>query len=754
MQYTLRSTLDLSQVKDLKRDEPLRVAAVRDGRVLGSRLVDLAKARALDKLVVDVPFDLPPRESPAGVELRVGPEAPEAILPHYDALALRPTREQITALKPNAVLDLGKQRISDAIYLGWWRNCHRYTLTGRLVRQVARGTSVCNEPVPGAVVEAYDVDRFFFWLRKTLITTATTDADGFFTMTFRWCCWRWWFYPYLGWYIDQPQWDQLRDLLGRFRQLVPNVPIPIDPNPPDPQALLRLAKTLDAFDPHGAGNISLLPGGVLTSEIARPTENVSRAGSLLRPALKLTAEANKVLADIRAFYPWWWWRGTDCFPDILFRATQAAAGGVVIYDEPYSATRWEVTPSSSPIDVGNLRASDEALSVDICQDDIPEGDCFKFTDVGTVQVPQIGSVATGGALAGYAFPGSLDEPFGGTVDLYGRFGLVTITNPASFVDYYKIQVAPWGGDPTNLPTDAAYSDVPYARLGRLGRHYWGVVNTPTPHTDWIPYDFGPEPGAGPKQGLYRTVESFQREFEAANGGPPGAWGWIWTAAQWIATIDTSYLPNGLAVLRLVGYREAGGTLTSRVMLNCTLATEEQSVELLPLTLDNTPLTDVTIVGLDINSVPYPSAVCQELPLKAGDVVTIHFRANDPRNHLRDFSLAELHRLGCSSSLLNSSLAGEPSSTVGVSNYAAYIAAVGSAARPFWNGGSYKVDVTVGAPPPVSAGCNDCGYDRLQFPFSGAYDIRLNAWKRVTNGRSLLFSDESNMLVVVKRTDAP
>ncbi len=556
MEYTLRSTLDLTQVKDLKRDEPLRVAAVRDGRVLGSRLIDLAKARALDKLAVDIPFDLPPRESPAGVELRIGPEAPEAILPHYDAHVVRPSREQITALKPGAVIDLGKQRISDAIYLGWWRNCHRYTVTGRLVRQVVRGASVCNEPVPGAVVEAYDVDRFFFWLRKTLITTATTDTDGVFTMTFRWCCWRWWFYPYLGWYIDQPQWDQLRDLLGRFRRLVPNVPIPIDPNPPDPPSLLRLAKTLDTFDPHGAGNISLIPGGVLAPEIARPLE-ITQAGSLLRPARKLTAEASKVLADIRAFYPWWWWRGTDCFPDLLFRATQAAAGGIVIYDEPFSATRWEVTPSPSPYDAGNLLASDEAISIDVCQDDIPEGDCFKFTDVGTVQVPQIGSVATGGALAGYSFPGTRDEPFGRSLDIKGRFGLVTITNPASFVDYYKIQVAPWGGDPTNLPVDAAFSDVPYARLGRLDRHYWGVVPTPSPHTDWIPCNLGPEPGAGPTQGLYRTVESFQREFEAANGGPPGAWGWIWTDAQLIAKIDTRYLPDGLAVLRLVGYRQVG-----------------------------------------------------------------------------------------------------------------------------------------------------------------------------------------------------
>jgi hypothetical protein len=95
MEYTLRSTFDLAQVKELKRDEPLRVAAVRDGRVLGSRLVDPAAAKSLDKLVVDVPIDLPPGESPAGVELRIGPEAPAAILPHYDALAIRPTREQV-----------------------------------------------------------------------------------------------------------------------------------------------------------------------------------------------------------------------------------------------------------------------------------------------------------------------------------------------------------------------------------------------------------------------------------------------------------------------------------------------------------------------------------------------------------------------------------------------------------------------------------------------------------------------------------
>ena len=122
MEYTLRSTLDLSQVKDLKRDEPLRVAAVRDGRVLGSRLINLSRVKAVDKLAVEVPFDLPPGEKPDGVELRIGPEAPEAILPHYDALAVRPPQDQLARAKPGAVLDLGVQKISNAIYLGWWQN--------------------------------------------------------------------------------------------------------------------------------------------------------------------------------------------------------------------------------------------------------------------------------------------------------------------------------------------------------------------------------------------------------------------------------------------------------------------------------------------------------------------------------------------------------------------------------------------------------------------------------------------------------
>jgi hypothetical protein len=758
--FTVRSTLDLSQVKELKRDEPLRVSLVRGERVVASRLVDLAKVKSLDGIPVEIAFELPPGERPSDLELRIGPDAPEPILPHYDALALRASPDQLAELARGGVLDLGRQAISDAIYIGWWRTCYRYTLRGRLVRRVGR----CDEPVPGAVVEAQDVDRFFFWVRRTLITTATTDADGYFTMTFRWCCWRWWFYPYLGWYLDAAQWERLRELLAGLRRLVPTVPIPTGPNPPDPPLLMRLAKALDALDPASAVKPPALgrglAGGGLVRTAAAPAPAPPPALNLapaLTPAKSpaLTAEARVILAQIRELYPWWWWEGEDCYPDVLLRATQAAAGGAVILEEPFSAVRDDLRPSSSPIDLGTLLANDSAVAADTCRRDVPEGDCFKFTDVGTVQVPDIGPVSTGGPLAGFAYSGSADEPFGGTLDLFGGFGRVTVTDPTRFVDYYKLQVAPWGGNPAALPADADFADIPYQRLGHLNRQYWGVDNPAAPtRTEWVPVDLGPEP-SGPALGLYRTVESFQREYEAAYGGPPGAWGWLWTSAQWIANVDTSYMPDGLHVMRLVGFRQAaGGILTPRVLLNCTLASEPQTVELLPLALDNTPLADVHVLGIDVNGVAQPSVTCQELQLKAGDRVTVHFRVQDTKNHLYDFGLAEHHRLDCAVSLLDASLAGEPAATVGVSTYAGYIAAVGAAARPNWGGGSYKVDLVVGAPPPPAAGCGDCGYDRPYFPFGGAYDIRLDAWKRVTNGYGLIFSAESNLLVVVKRTDAP
>lgn len=750
MSYTLKTSIDLSQVKDLKRDEPLLVAAVRSGRVLASRRIDLHSIKAVDKIPVELGFDLPPGETAGDVELRVGPALPEAIVPSFDGHV---EKLDLHARAPGAI-DAPAIKISDAIYIGWWKVCHRYTITGRLVRRVVQGGTVCYEPVPGASVEIYDVDSLFFWRRRSLITTTPTDVNGRFTATFWWCCWRGWFPPYLGWYIDYPQWEKLRELLERLRHLVPQVPWPVNPNPPDPPSLMRLAATLDAAFGAPAGPdtrpvLAALPPPAGLPGVARPPIDPALDVARIARPIKLGTEATAAVAELRARYPWWWW-GNDCYPDLLFRATQLVGGvTTVVYDEPYSSTRVDVQPVPSPHDVGNLLANDQAIAVSTCGLETPPGDCFKFTDVGAIQVPTIGSVTTGGPLAGFGFAGSEDRPFGDKLNLFGAFGAVTKSTPASYVDYLKLQVATWNGNPATLPPDASFSDVPFDRLGPVVRSYWGVVGGVE---QWIPYNFGPD-----VNGRYRTQESFQREFEAAHAGqPPGPWGWIWTAAQWVATLDSGYLPDGLKVVRAIGYRDLGGGSTAqRVMLNCTLAGHPQVTELLPLNLDNTPLSDVVIQSVKVNGVLQPSVTCQELKLKQGDVVSIAFRVDDPRHHLYNFSLVENHRLDCAVSLLNGTLHHlSPPPIAAVSSYSAFIGLVGAAFRPEWEGGNYSVDLTVGAPPAAGAACNDCGYTRPYFPFSGAYDIRLGAWKRSTNGYGLLYYHESNLLLVVNRTDAP
>jgi hypothetical protein len=763
MGYTLKTSIDLSQIKDLKRDEPLLVAAARGGRILASREIDLLKVKTTDKIPVELCFDLPAGDDAAGIELRIGPAVPEAMAASVDAHVERLDLHG----KPSGVIELPAQRISDRIYLDWWRICRRYTVTGRLVRRVLRGDTLCYEPVPGASVELYDVDSLFFWRRKSLITTTPTDVNGYFTATFRWCCWRGWFPPFLPWYIDYPRWDKLRGLLDRLRYLVPHIPWPGDPNPPDPLALMRLATSIEplfdaspaaarpkrtgfaaaSFAPAASFASARLAPAVAPASLAIERSRISSASASLS-RVTLSGEARSTLGELRALYPRWWW-GNDCYPDLLIRATQIVGGvSTVVYDEPYAATRFDVQPVPSPYDVGNLLANEHAIAVSTCGVENLPGDCFKLTDVGAIQVSAIGSITTGGPLAGFAFAGTDDQPFGGTLELFGAFGQVTKTVPASYVDYLKLQVADWNGNPATLPSDAAFADVPFDRLKPVVRSYWGVVGGTE---QWIPYNFGPD-----ASGRYRTQESFQREYEAAHGGPPGPWGWIWTHAQWIATLDTAYLVDGLKVVRAIGFRSlGGGNFAQRVMLNCTLPGHPQTTELLPLHLDNTPLTDVVLSSVWVNGALKDSVACQELELKQGDVVKIGFRVDDPRRHLHSFSLVEHHRLDCAVSLLGGVLHhSSPPPLAARSSYGTFIGDVGAAFRPEWEGGTYTVEVTVGAPPPAGASCNDCGDDRPYFPFSGAYDVRLGAWKRSTNGYGRLFDDESNLLFVVNRTDAP
>lgn len=117
-----------------------------------------------------------------------------------------------------------------AYWWAWWRLwCRTFTVRGRVV---------CPDgsPVPGAVVCAFDVDRWLFWTSRQQVGCATTDIDGTFSLTFRWCCgwWPWWWLRYRFWTREPLLVDRFQDLLGRIPELEPGPIPPFRPSRPSP----------------------------------------------------------------------------------------------------------------------------------------------------------------------------------------------------------------------------------------------------------------------------------------------------------------------------------------------------------------------------------------------------------------------------------------------------------------------------------------------------------------------------------------
>ena len=51
-------------------------------------------------------------------------------------------------------------------------------------------------PSPAPTSARYDVDWWFWWINTELVGCATTDINGAFQISFRWCCglWPWWWW--------------------------------------------------------------------------------------------------------------------------------------------------------------------------------------------------------------------------------------------------------------------------------------------------------------------------------------------------------------------------------------------------------------------------------------------------------------------------------------------------------------------------------------------------------------------------------
>ncbi|MRV72488.1 hypothetical protein GJ700_12290 [Duganella sp. FT92W] len=726
----INGTIDLSGIPpgDFDATLALRVAVVRDGMVLGSATVTAqAPDAALPFSVRFEPVRLPGARWPCPVRLLVGPDISDMELMAIDTVAIEVDlgpprardRADASATESGkesdndgaaedialAPLSVGALAVTPALYFCWLFCCRTYTIRGRMVCRHwyydphTGHYRFCDAPVPGATVEAYDVDRFFIWYRRDFIASAVTDINGNFTIRFRWCCLRWWPWLLQHWAIDPDLVAQVHALLNRHGIALP--PLPPGPDP-DPVYLQQIAAQ--------AGLAQRAPAAMVPGVAGEPV-SAENLLSVLPPS-----------AELAALHVWPWWDRADCAPDVVFRVTQLCDGQVrVIHSETNAQTRWDI-PTSLHV---TLLANQLACCLPVCRDpECPE--CLQVTFVGCTTVNQIGVTAGPPDLRGYALAASAgDRPFLGNLLIRGAVG--------SDVDYFKVQVSRNGGP---------WNDLPVPAFAGFSRSYWDGSN-PVP---------APAPAFTPILKNGETVIITRRHYEDLHPALPRFGGSvIWFDYDTLFYFNTlasgALTPDALYELRFVGYAaNAADDLilsSARLLPGC----GQHGTESVFIRIDNqamahmppTPLhpcgpgsvhlctnePDCYIRKICINEgtpAQYCISACDILRLAESDTLTIHFTVSVPATaqdgHLGGYTLAAEYGVSLAFDIgtgLHGAFAPDPTFEVGPD----YLSALGQGApRPHWYGGDYKVTLR--------------GSD---FPVCCAYLLRLRAWKRTTDGCS-------------------
>lgn len=714
-QYTIRARLDLSEIEKLDRSMPLRVAAVRENKVVDSEVIDLEQYDDVQHIPVDLEFQIPGRRR-CGVQFVVS----RGDIPVAEILGLTNVTHRIMATDWKErtqgsnpyVVELGDIVIPAHIYGHWITICRRFTIRGRVVcrdwyyDRRRQQWVFTDAPVPGATVEAYDVDCWWWWCFRDLIGTAVTDVNGFFSMSFTWCCRRW--FPFhVPWVVNPNLLDRIRELLREAR--VPVGPIPPDP-PVDPVEFQEFLY-----------NIATPPA---TQQGAAPTPATSAQAlkALLPPA-----------PDLEALHVWPWWHRRDCTPDVVFRATQECEGTTrVIYEEDLSQTRWNIAQTTFV----TLEANDEAC----CLPPPPEqpcGDCLSIFGIGCqpglVTVDDIGTSAGPPDLRGYAYPGTRDRPFGGRLNVWGEFG----EDSYPVVDFYRVEYHKEGMAPGTWIDAGTVAGL----LGAVVRQY---ANPTPPPAFAPPINFGPQDFVGDGNRYYKTRYKYERD----NAASKPSFGWLWTNASLLFVLNSQNLPesDGLYTFRVVTYRQAadGSLVDERIMPLC--GTED----------DDVPTPATLMVRTDNRNVPHPPSTpthpcgsgtvhtctaepdcdviaviknagtpgaesisaCDFATIADTDQVTIRFSATVPATstdgHLLAYEMTAHYGESAYFDVLTAgTLAGVSTPYYGPT-YSQALAQ--GATRPFWYGGTFEVTVSGSA-----------------FEESCAYLLRLRAWKRTFNG---------------------
>jgi hypothetical protein len=185
--FTLQVPVDASEVEEFESGAPIKVAVVDRQGTVSSQTVDL-NAEGLGEATFTF------EQRPGALRVVVGPgDADDEDLVHLQTLTrdlpARALRGQELRLSPLTIPNF---------YWHWWRRwCRPFTITGRVV---------CPDgsPVPGATVCAFDVDWWWWWSSLQQVGCAVTDANGAFTIRFRWCCgwWPWWWWRLRFWQLE------------------------------------------------------------------------------------------------------------------------------------------------------------------------------------------------------------------------------------------------------------------------------------------------------------------------------------------------------------------------------------------------------------------------------------------------------------------------------------------------------------------------------------------------------------------------
>ncbi|SNQ61872.1 hypothetical protein [Candidatus Methanoperedens nitratireducens] len=500
--FNIEGQVTIESIKDIPGDMKLKAYAFDiAGRLLGTGDLD-------PKGSFNVEVNL---GEPADVELLIGPAD--------DPKMLRKSSAYNQTFKANDwKIENKKFRLKTDIFISkdiWWPWRPVWVCVSGHVRKVKTKDSpaeIC--PVPYVKVEIFDVDRESCW-----------------------------------WPFIVRKWDILLDRpVIRIPELIEEVP----PKPgPGPVEISRAsgARLLNRWEMVSLNPQPLPPAeGITQMTMSRvgETKTIESSTASRIDKLTLTSRIPPWLIFPRCFYSkqlvsetytdcsgyfrscfkWWPFHfrmgrlRLDARPDIIIKVTQVIDGvSTVIYMDPYTSTRWDVT--NAHIDL--YLDDDEVQCGSAYCGGRPEGTSVFFTRIGDDEVYKINQ-----ATGLYAQPPYSNVAYGGTMLLYGQFG--DSLSDGVPLRYYRLSYSKDGVNFTPITASLADTRVNKATL------------VSESHT------LGPQAVNG-VPALYEV-----RNFAGYYWYNPD---WIGTWHSWLAEADTDKY-----ILRLEVFDENGVKLTS------------------------------------------------------------------------------------------------------------------------------------------------------------------------------------------------